>query len=107
MVHSRLDHAHTTWTSLSGKASVVKGSNNSRLKAQFFWPLRGDYQVLELADDYSYAVVGNQTRRYMWILSRTPQMDPLLYGEILNRMKEQGFPVETLVISRQEGCIRE
>lgn len=43
----------------------------------------------------------------MWILSRTPQMDQVLYEGILVRMKEKGFPVETLVVSRQEGCGRE
>lgn len=45
----------------------------------------GDYWVIELAPDYSYAVVGEPRRRYMWILSRTPRMPEPLYAEILRR----------------------
>jgi apolipoprotein D and lipocalin family protein len=63
------------WNKARGKAYVVPGSNNSKLKVSFFWPFKGDYWIIELADDYSYAVVGEKTRKYLWILSRTPQMN--------------------------------
>ncbi len=45
----------------------------------------GDYWVIDLAPDYSYAVVGEPKRRYLWILSRTPRMPEPLYTEILGR----------------------
>jgi apolipoprotein D and lipocalin family protein len=45
----------------------------------------GDYWVIDLAPDYSYAVVGEPKRRYLWILSRTPRMPEPLYAEILGR----------------------
>jgi apolipoprotein D and lipocalin family protein len=45
----------------------------------------GDYWVIDLAPDYSYAVVGEPKRRYLWILSRTPRMPEPLYTEILER----------------------
>ena len=45
----------------------------------------GDYWVIDLAPDYSYAVVGEPKRRYLWILSRTPRMPEPLYSEVLGR----------------------
>jgi apolipoprotein D and lipocalin family protein len=79
-----------------GKAFVVKGSNNAKLKVQFFWPFRGDYWIIDLAQDYSYAVVGNQSRKYLWILSRSPKMDESLYQEIVQRCAGKDFDVSKL-----------
>ena len=84
-----------------GKAFVVEGSENAKLKVQFFWPFRGDYWIIDLADDYSYAVVGEQKREYLWILSRTPQIDEALYQAIVSRCAEKGFDVSKLVRTDQ------
>ncbi len=84
-----------------GKAFVVKGSNNAKLRVQFFWPFRGDYWIIDLADDYSYAVVGAPDRNYLWILSRTPQMEEGLYQEIVKRCADKAFDVSKLVKSDQ------
>jgi apolipoprotein D and lipocalin family protein len=83
-------------TGIEGKAFVVKGSQNSKLKVQFFWPFRGDYWILELADDYSWAAVGSPRRNYLWILSRTPVMDENLYKEITDRVSKKGFDISKL-----------
>jgi hypothetical protein len=42
---------------IKGRAYPVEGSNNTKLKVQFFWPFRGDYHIIMLAEDYSWAVV--------------------------------------------------
>jgi len=84
-----------------GKAFVVKGSNNAKLRVQFFWPFRGDYWIIDLAGDYSYAVVGAPDRNYLWILSRTPQMDEGLYQEIVKRCADKGFDINKLVKTDQ------
>jgi len=84
-----------------GKAFVVKGSNNAKLRVQFFWPFRGDYWIIDLAEDYSYAVVGAPDRKYLWILCRTPQMDEGLYQEIVKRCADKGFDVNKLVKTDQ------
>lgn len=60
----------------------------------FVW---ADYWILELATDYSYAVVGSPNRKYLWILSRDPVVDEALYAQLKERLKAQGFPVEQLV----------
>jgi apolipoprotein D and lipocalin family protein len=84
-----------------GKAFVVNGSNNSKLRVQFFWPFRGDYWIIDLAEDYSYAVVGAPSRTYLWVLSRTPKMEDALYRQIVERCAEKGFDVNKLVLTDQ------
>ena len=79
-----------------GKAFVVPGSNNAKLRVQFFWPFRGDYWILDLENDYSYAVVGVPSRKYCWILSRTPQMDPEILEMLVQRLKARGFDVSRM-----------
>lgn len=79
-----------------GKAFVVKGSGNAKLKVQFFWPFRGDYWIIDLAADYSHAVVGDPSRNYLWILSRSPRMEADLYDEIADRCARKGFDVGRL-----------
>ena len=86
---------------IKGKAFVEKNSGNSKLKVQFIWPLRAKYWIIDLADDYSYAVVSHPSKKYLWILSRTPKMDDSVYKQIISRLKEKGFDVEKLKITKQ------
>jgi apolipoprotein D and lipocalin family protein len=86
---------------IKGKAFVVENSGNAKLKVQFFWPFKGKYWIIDLADDYSYAVVGHPNRKYLWILSRTPQMDETLYQQIIGRIKEKGFDISKIKITDQ------
>jgi len=86
---------------IKGKAFVQKNSGNAKLKVQFFWPFRGKYWIIDLADDYSYAVVSHPSRKYLWILSRTPQMNEEVYDQILLRLKENGFDLAKLQLTRQ------
>lgn len=81
---------------IRGKAFVEKNSGNARLRVQFFWPFRGKYWIIDLADDYSYAVVAHPNRRYLWILSRTPVMNENLYTVILERLAVNGFDISKL-----------
>lgn len=54
-----------------GKAKIVEGSNNTKFKVSFWGPLYvGNYWILDRADDYSWAIVGEPSGRYLWILSR-------------------------------------
>ena len=50
---------------IKGKAFVVKNSGNAKLKVQFFWPFKGNYWIIDLADDYSYAVVSHPNKKYL------------------------------------------
>ncbi len=80
----------------TGSARVVDTATNAKLKVSFFWPFSADYWILELGKDYEYAVVGEESRKYLWILSRTPQMDEGIYNELLKRVQNKGFDISKL-----------
>ena len=82
--------------SSTAKAFVEEGSGNAKLNVQFFWPFKGKYWIIDLAKDYSYAVVGHPNRKYLWILSRTPEMNEELYSQIIERAEEKGFDLSKL-----------
>ncbi len=86
---------------IKGKAFVVPGSGNAKLKVQFFWPFKAQYWIIDLADDYSYAVVSHPSKRYLWILCRTPIMDGAVYDKILLRLKNRGFDLSDLRLTPQ------
>lgn len=86
---------------IKGKAFVQKNTGNAKLKVQFFFPIRGKYWIIDLADDYSYAVVSHPNRKYLWILSRTPTMNDSVYNDIVGRLKGKGFDLTKLVKTEQ------
>ncbi|MGI9532248.1 lipocalin family protein [Lutimonas sp.] len=94
--HCFKDSLNGKESSIKGKAFVDANSGNSKLKVQFFWPFKGKYWIIDLADDYSFAVVGHPDRDYLWILSRTPEMDAKIYAEVVNRIQEKKFDVSKL-----------
>ncbi len=79
-----------------GVARVVDPATNAKLKVRFFWPFSGDYWIIGLDEAYRWVLVGEPTRRFFWILCRTPQMDPVLYTELVERARALGFEVERL-----------
>ena len=74
-----------------GKAEVIDVQTNAKLKVWFFWPFKGNYWIIDLDDDYRWAVVGEPKRKYLWILSRTPTVDRTLYQNILARLPAKGY----------------
>jgi apolipoprotein D and lipocalin family protein len=92
-------------TEAKGVARLAdKNGAKSRLKVRFapsflsFLPfVWADYQVIELAPDYSYALVGEPGRKYLWILSRTPRMDEVSFRKLTDLAASQGFDVSKLI----------
>jgi apolipoprotein D and lipocalin family protein len=80
-----------------GKAKIVDKSTGAKLKVTFFRPFYGDYWIVNLGDDYDYAVVGTPNRKYLWILNRTPKMDDKLFSQLTEFAKSKGFDVEKLI----------
>jgi len=80
-----------------GIAWVVDPSEtNAKLEVQFFWPFAGDYWIIELDPDYRYAVIGDPSREYLWILSRTPTLAPEQYARVLERIEAHGYTLDRL-----------
>mgnify|MGYP000087239016 CR=1 FL=1 len=65
---------------------IHAGGSPAKLEVQFFWPFHGDYWIIELDPDYRYAAVRHPSRDYLWILARTPALDPSLYRALLTRL---------------------
>jgi apolipoprotein D and lipocalin family protein len=79
-----------------GKAEVADPVTNAKLKVWFFWPFKGNYWIIDLSPDYRWAVVGEPSRKYLWILSRTPTMDETVYRDILSRLPQKGYDAARL-----------
>ena len=79
-----------------GKAEVVDTTTNAKLKVWFFWPFKGDYWIIDLDPEYQWAVVGEPSRKYLWILSRTPAMEDTVYQGILERLLPKGYDPDKL-----------
>ena len=84
-----------------GRARVVDRATNAKLEVSFFRPFWGDYWIIDLADDYSYAVVGHPGRDYLWILARTPTMDEATFQGIVARLQARGYETSRLVRTLQ------
>lgn len=87
----------------SGRATVVPGSGNARLKVTFGVPfVSGDYWIIGLDEkNYRWALVGEPRRRYLWILAREPQISEALYREIAARAAALGYDPARLRRTRQ------
>ena len=88
--------------SITGKAFST--SEPGKLKVQFFWPFKADYWIIALDSSYQYAMVGHPNREYLWILSRTPQLDETVVQKLTEQAKSQGFETAKLEWTVQEGC---
>ena len=80
-----------------GKAKARRNGKPGQLEVSFFGPFYGDYDILELAPDYSYSVVGSSSPRYLWILSRTPQLTASTKGKILRNLQQRGYDINKLI----------
>jgi apolipoprotein D and lipocalin family protein len=95
--------------SVDGKQSYIKGKaftqrkgENGKLKVQFFWPFRSNYWIIDLAEDYSYAVISEPGRKYLWILSRTPFMTNSILQHIMESLENKGFDIAHLKLTPQK-----
>lgn len=94
-----------TPSEITGKATVEPNSGNTKLRVGFFGqqPAASNYWIVEIADDYSYAVVSDPNKTTWWILSRTPQMDETLVQEIKTRWAAFGINM-SLVQTTVQNC---
>lgn len=89
-------------------ARQVGGATSPKLEVRFapaivsWLPMVwGDYWVIDLDPDYQLAAVSEPKREYLWILSRTPKVDPAVYDALLGRLRAQGLDMNRLVPTRQ------
>lgn len=88
-------------TTIEGTARVADPATNAKLSVSFFGPFGAPYWIIDLDPDYQWAVVGEPSRSFLWILSRTPTMDDAVYQDILSRLPEKGYDVSRLELMPQ------
>ncbi len=85
------------WKEAQGKVFFVDKPDVGHLKVSFFGPFFGTYAVYELDEDYQYAFISGSTTKYLWFLSRTPQVSEDLKAEFIDKAKSLGFDVDNLI----------
>jgi len=99
----RLNSPQGELQDITGRAWSTDQSTNAKLKVQFFLTkfkipfLAGDYWILDLDEDYQYALVGEKSRKFLWILSRTETLDQNIYEELVKKAQDLKFDTSKLV----------
>lgn len=86
-----------------GIARIVDKKSNAKLEVSFFsilgWrPIWGDYWIIGLDENYQWAIVGTPSRKYGWILARTPKIPQETLNKIFSILKEQGYNPKDFVM---------
>jgi len=88
--------------SAHGKAKFAGDTFAGHLRVSFFGPFYADYIIVELDSSYRYALVTGDSYKYLWILSRTPQLDSASVNHLLEKAKTLGFDLSKLYMVPQE-----
>ncbi|MGK5029993.1 lipocalin family protein [Janthinobacterium sp. DSP2-3-3] len=94
--------ADAKWKEAEGKAYFVDKKDVGYLKVSFFGPFYGSYIVFDLdPQDYSYSMISGPDKSYLWLLSRTPTMDPALQQRLVEKARGLGFDTSKLIYVKQ------
>lgn len=96
--YKRDSHGKCRYVSVKGRAKMCDATRPGCLKVSFFPWLFSDYYILELDDkDYSYALIGSSSDKYLWILSRTPQLSEEIKKRLLTAAMKRGYDTNRLL----------
>jgi len=88
-----------SWKEAVGKAFFVGEKNQGYLKVSFFSIFYGAYVVFELDQEgYQYSLVSGPDKSYLWVLSRTPNMEPEVYQRLIAKASALGYPTDKLIL---------
>ena len=86
------------WKQAEGKAYPVQRKEKGYFKVSFFGPFYGSYIIFELDHEkYQYALVCGPNKSYLWVLSRTPEMDKRTLDILLAKAASLGFDIDALI----------
>ncbi|MCT4642921.1 MAG: lipocalin family protein [Bacteriovoracaceae bacterium] len=89
------------------RAWITDKNTNAKLKVQFFLrfikinAFAGNYWILALGDNYEYAMIGDPSRKYLWILSREKTLPEDTYNMLTSKAHELGFDITKLQMTPQ------
>jgi len=79
---------------LTPKGWVHDEGNNTEWRMQFLWPFKAAYLIVYLDEDYQNTIIGVPNRKYVWIMSRDPDLSDADYRQMLDRVAGLGYEVE-------------
>lgn len=88
------------WKTSEGKGKLT--TTPGLLRVSFWGPFYSDYRVMMLAPDYSYALIGGENDKYLWILSRSPQMRQDTRNQVLREAQRRGYNTNNLIWVQQK-----
>lgn len=98
VINRGYDARKKRWKEAEGKAYFVNGADQGYLKVSFFGPFYGAYVVFDLDHEhYQYSLVSGPDKSYLWILSRTPRMDPETQKRLVEKAAALGFETDKLI----------
>ena len=80
----------------------VRSENNAEWGMQFIWPIKAEFLVIWLDEDYTQTVIGRSKRDYVWIMAREPEMADEDLQEIIAFLDEQGYDTSEIQMVPQE-----
>lgn len=84
------------------KAKIPDSAQPGKVKVYFFPLFGADYFILDLdQENYQYAMVGSSSMNYLWILSRSPQMEDSLYKELVSKAESLGYDISKIELVPQ------
>jgi apolipoprotein D and lipocalin family protein len=87
---------------IRGLAWVPDVAVPAKLKVRFFWPFAGKYWIIALDSNYRHALVGDPSRKYLWVLAREKKLDAATLQSLLDIAKMQGFDTAKIIMVKQE-----
>lgn len=75
---------------------VRNTQTNAEWGMQFIWPIKGDYRIIYLSDDYSLTIIGRTKRDYVWLMARSPALPEGQYREAVDFISKAGYDVAQL-----------
>ncbi len=75
---------------------VEDDGSNAIWGMQFIWPIKADYRIVYLNDDYTQTIIGRQQRDYVWIMARTPNIPEKDYNELLQLLETDGYDISKI-----------
>ncbi|HEY9276967.1 MAG TPA: lipocalin family protein [Methylotenera sp.] len=97
----------TTFTfnkgSLDGKVKtynprgfVVENTGNARWGMQFIWPIKAEYLIAHVDENYSETIIARNARDYVWIMARTPHLSEEAYQALVKKVSDMGYDMQKL-----------
>lgn len=91
------DYVEKEWKESIGEAKFQGDESVASLKVSFFKPIWSGYHVIDLDENYQYALVSGSSTKYLWILSRTTTIPEEIKIRFVEKAKSLGFPTQNLI----------